>query len=169
MNGILGEITLLSSGNMFWKSCGMSCNCRPFAHAWSGIFGFFCLKLFLQCMQINSFMIYMLSYCTSSTTNCGHLCGGYYHFNEMYACTISWHINVINILLLSENCFLYCILLHIINCTITLIIFMAHTFSTISYHMNFYHIQTTLCFNYYRCFRRVYHYLLHSLLLKLYM
>ena len=68
-----------------------------------------------------------------------------------------------------ENCYLYCIHLHIIYCKITLIILMAHTFSTITYHMNFYHIQTTLCFNYYRCFRRVYHYLLHSLLLKLYM
>ena len=74
-----------------------------------------------------------------------------------------------NIFILDETCSLYCKLLHIIYCNITLIIFMAHTFSTITYHMNFYHIQSTLCFMYYRCFRRVYHYLLHCLLLKLYM
>ena len=74
-----------------------------------------------------------------------------------------------NIFIFDENCSLYCILLHIIYCNITLIIFMAHTFSTITYHMNFYHIQSTLCFMYYRCFRTVYYYLLHSLLLKLYM
>ena len=35
--------------------------------------------------------------------------------------------------------------------------------------MNFYHIQSTLCFMYYKCYGTVYHYLLHSLLLKVYM
>ena len=74
-----------------------------------------------------------------------------------------------NIFIFDENCSLYCILLHIIYCNITLIIFMAHLFSTIIYNMNFYHIQSTLCFMYYSCFGTVYHYLLHSLLLKLYM
>ena len=37
------------------------------------------------------------------------------------------------------------------------------------YHMNFYHIQCTLCFMYYKCYRTVHHYLLHSLSLKVYM
>ena len=74
MNGICGEITLLSNGSMFCKSCGMSCNCRPFAHAWSGIFICFCLELFLQCIQIYSFITYMSSCSTSSGTNCGYLC-----------------------------------------------------------------------------------------------
>ena len=66
------------------------------------------------------------------------------------------------ILIFHENCSLYCILLHIIYCKITLIIFMAHIFSTIIYHMNFYHMQSTLCFMYYKCFGTVYHYLLQS-------
>ena len=34
---------------------------------------FFCHKLFLQCIQMNSFITYMLSSSTSSATNCGHL------------------------------------------------------------------------------------------------
>ena len=44
-----------------------------------------------------------------------------------------------HILILHENCCLYCILLHIIYCNITLIICMAHIFLTIIYHMNSYH------------------------------
>ena len=35
---------------------------------------FFCLKLFLQHIQIYSFITYMSSCSTSSDTNCGHLC-----------------------------------------------------------------------------------------------
>ena len=73
------------------------CTCL-IRHLW-----FFCLKLFLQHMQINSFMTYMLSCSTSSATNCGHLCVvPCHHFHEMCACAISLHINVINILLLSH-------------------------------------------------------------------
>ena len=57
----------------------------------------------------------------------------------------------INIFIFDENCSLYYILLHIIYCNITLSTFIAHLFSTIIYNMNFYHIQSTQCFMYYRC------------------
>ena len=63
---------------------------------------FFCLQLFLQHMQINSFMIYMLSCSTSSGTNNGQFCVVISSFHEMCACAISLHIDVINILLLSH-------------------------------------------------------------------
>ena len=95
---------------MFCKSCGMSCNCRLFAHAWSGIFGFFGLNLFLQHMQINSFMIYMLSCSTSSGTNCGHLCVVLLSFSwDVCLCNfITYQCD--NILLLSHYsyCSLWC-------------------------------------------------------------
>ena len=52
-------------------------------------FWFFCLKLFLQHIQINSFITYI------------YVCS-FHHFHEMCACTISLHIDVINILLLSH-------------------------------------------------------------------
>ena len=44
-----------------------------FAHAWSGIFVFFCCKLFLQCIHMNSFITYMSSCSILSAMNCGHV------------------------------------------------------------------------------------------------
>ena len=77
------------------------------------------------------------------------------------------HIAFLHMIVTScTDYFLYILLSH---CTIALIICMAHIFSTIIYHMNFYHIQCTLCFMYYKCYGTVHHYLLHSLLLKVYM
>ena len=39
----------------------------------ASLFLFFCLKLFLQSIQMNSFITYISSCCTSSETNGGHL------------------------------------------------------------------------------------------------
>ena len=53
---------------------------------WSGIF--FCCKLFLQCIQMNSSIIYMSSCSTSSWTNCGHSC--------VLISTFSWDVCLCN-------------------------------------------------------------------------
>ena len=48
-----------------------------------------------------------------------------------------------------------------------------HMYGTYIFNNNisheFYHIQCTLCLMYYKCYRTVHHWLLHSLLLKVYM
>ena len=51
-------------------------------------------------MQMNSFMIYMLSCWTSSGINCGHLCVVLLSFSWDVCLCNSWHIDVINMPLL---------------------------------------------------------------------
>ena len=50
---------------------------------------FFCLKLFMQCIQIYLVMTYVSSCSVSSGTNCGHLCVVTSSFHEMCACAAS--------------------------------------------------------------------------------
>ena len=99
MNGIRGEITLLSNGSIF---CGMSCNCRLFAHAWSGIFVFFVSSCFCSVYKY----IYSWHICHCVWHHLAQIVAIYvlscHHFHQMCVCAVSWHIGVINFLLLSH-------------------------------------------------------------------
>ena len=63
------------------NSYGISCSLRPFAHAWSGIFGFFCHNEFLYHMHISSPIVYTL--CVSDILFL-HLVTHYWHFSHFF-------------------------------------------------------------------------------------
>ena len=146
--------------------CVIYVNCMMYAISTSLIYlcFVFCLPCLLCILFDTTFYVFQVNFLMHMNMTDDHA-----RAVHLYA-YLSWCTDIhMHILIFHENCTLYCILLHIIYCNITLIICMAHIFSTIIYHMNFYHIQSTLCFMYYKCFETVYHYLLHSLLLKVHM
>ena len=146
--------------------CVIYVNCIMYAICTSLIYlcFVFCLPCLLCILFDTTFYVFHVNFLMYMNMTHDHARAVHWYWYLSSCTDIHMHI-----LILHENCCLYCILLHIIYCNITLIICMAHIFSTIIYHMNFYHIQSTLCFMYYKCYGTVYHYLLHSLLLKVYM
>ena len=143
--------------------CVIYVNCMVYATSTSLIVlcFVFCLPCLLCILFNTTFYVFQVNFLMHMNMTDVHA-----RAVHLYA-YLSWCTDIhMHILIFHENCALYCIVLHIIYCNVTVIICMAHIFSTIIYHMNFYHIQSTLCFMYYKCYKTVYHYLLHSLYLK---